>query len=322
MTSLRKACHHCVASKRKCVIQFPTCTRCAEKNLPCIYDLEPLTTVRESRSLVYEFPGFCILKTLQHQSSNINPAICRSGREDTLEIIRLGYHTVPELVRNRKPAVFIHPNLRSTGSCNLPFIQSEVTYGNFETLIRLDIRTQAAHEVLTSLQSLLIYLATYLFSTQPKEESDRQLTILSEWTQTLLASVQDGSRLKRSPWQEWLFGESVRRTIIMSYVLSMSYHSFKHGYCSNWLFVESLPFDERPGLWMAETPQAWIAAAHVRMGNEVGEVLSSLHEFGENVKKSDVYFCGDVFMRLAAFGHNGISKYAKGPVGTRLDAVE
>jgi hypothetical protein len=69
--------------------------------------------------------------------------------------------------------------------------------------------------------------------------------------------------------------------------------------------MESLPFDGRPGLWMAESPQAWIAAARARTGEEVGERLDSIHKFAENLDRSDLTICGDLFLAMVAFGHNG-----------------
>lgn len=92
----------------------------------------------------------------------------------------------------------------------------------------------------------------------------------------------------------------------MAYVLNLSVASYKYSYCSNWLFIESLPFDARCGLWMAESPQAWIAAAHARCGEEVGERLNSYHEFAESWKGRTPDFCGDVFLGLVTFVHNGL----------------
>ncbi|KAJ6031621.1 hypothetical protein N7540_002353 [Penicillium herquei] len=69
--------------------------------------------------------------------------------------------------------------------------------------------------------------------------------------------------------------------------------------------MESLPFDARPGLWMAESPQAWIAAAHARCGEEVGEELTSYHTFAAGVRGQTLDFGGDVLLTLAAFAHNG-----------------
>lgn len=92
----------------------------------------------------------------------------------------------------------------------------------------------------------------------------------------------------------------------MAYALNLSVFGHKYGRCSNWLFMESLPFDARPGLWMAETPQGWIAAAHARSGEEVGEQLVSYHTFSEAVRGHTTNFCGDAFMTLLVYAHNGI----------------
>ena len=86
----------------------------------------------------------------------------------------------------------------------------------------------------------------------------------------------------------------------------MAVFSYKCGYCPNWLFMESLPFDSRPGLWMAESPQAWISVAQVRIGEEVGERLSSYHEFAESVHGQTSELCGDIFLALLMFAHNGL----------------
>lgn len=94
----------------------------------------------------------------------------------------------------------------------------------------------------------------------------------------------------------------------MAYALKMSVNGYKHGYCSHWLFVESLPFDSRPGLWMAESPQAWIASARARSGEEVGDQLNSFHEFAESLahhgQALDLH--GDIFLTLLKYAHNGL----------------
>lgn len=91
----------------------------------------------------------------------------------------------------------------------------------------------------------------------------------------------------------------------MAYVLNMLIFGYKDGYCYNWLFTESLPFDARPGLWMAKSAQAWIAVAHARFGEEVGERLNSYHEFAEACRGQTLDFCGDTLLTLVAFAHNG-----------------
>lgn len=45
--SLRRSCHACVKSKRRCIPQLPRCDRCAKKQVSCVYDLEPVARTGE-----------------------------------------------------------------------------------------------------------------------------------------------------------------------------------------------------------------------------------------------------------------------------------
>lgn len=324
MSTLRKSCRNCTVSKRKCVVQLPRCTRCSQKALECTYDLEHLNAPTGQLEILPNFlynpsncdsPGYCVFKTLKFRASDIDPAICSPGHIDALELIRLGYQPVPGLVRAGRPAVFVHPKLQLHSNYNHFATfgktgEGGVSSESFQYLIQIDIKRVPVEEALTALQALLIYLARFLFSSDQVEQTCAEgfLDVLYDWTQCLLVSAQKRMPRNLPPWQKWLFGESVRRTIIMSYALSLAVSGYKYGYCSNWLFVESLPFDRRPGLWMADSPQAWIAAARSRTGEEVGERLSSLHEFAEDFPGSDPDICGDEFLALVAFSHNGRGK--------------
>ncbi|KAH8647180.1 hypothetical protein BX600DRAFT_518464 [Xylariales sp. PMI_506] len=323
MGTLRKACKNCTASKRKCLVQKPKCTRCSQKNLECVYDLEPLEKppTEEEKLLAFGFNlsnhhslGVCIIRTVKLLGPGIAPDICDPGRDNALEITRLGFGPVPDLVRNGKPALFVHPKLQLSGIHNYftALVEKEakgVTCESFKCLTRINIKTVPSKEALTALQALLVHLAASIFSPDPAEqrEAHESLSTLAEWTQHLLACADAGMPKSQSMWQNWLLGESVRRTVFMAYALNLSAVSYKHGYCSDWLFMESLPFDARPGLWMAESSKAWIAAAHVRLAGDVGERLSSYHEFAEAFRGgSTPDFCGDVFLTLLAYVHNGL----------------
>ncbi|KAL4984249.1 hypothetical protein BDW68DRAFT_21205 [Aspergillus falconensis] len=313
MASLRKACLNCTASKRKCVIRIPKCTRCAQRGLECMYDLEPLSTpvaqLRESPKFTWnpsicESPGYCLIKRVRTRPCNVDPAICQPGHGDALEVLRLGYQSVPGLFRAEKPALFVHPKLHLHDSYNhlaaLVETEKDGSHQSFNRLIELDINVVPIKEALTALQALLIHLATFTLNGQNVECF---LDLLVDWSQALLASAQTRLPPDPSPWQMWLFGESVRRTIVMAYALAMAINSFTNGYCTYWMFLESLPFDRRAGLWMAESPQAWIAAAGVRFGEEVGEQLISFHEFGESQAGAEDDFRGDTFLGLVAISH-------------------
>ena len=341
--TLRKSCQNCTKSKRKCTIQLPKCNRCFQKGLDCQYDLEPLNvpTIHDQQSekskpptfsfnpLNCDSPGYCILKTLKMRirtGSDIDPAICKPGHMDSLELLRFGFLSVPDQLALGKPSIFVHPKLQVHGHGHGDYdyfagLRSNAANGSaggvyekFENLIQLDVKTMSIKEILSAIQALLVYMAMIiLYSSHSQEqeetpEKEKFLNILNEWTQTLLMSMQPReSSSSSSPWQEWLFGESVRRTIFMSYALKLGLSSFKYGYCSNWLFIESLPFDGRAGLWMAESPQAWIAAARVKTGEEVGEQLCSVHEFAmSHMHDSGKFdFIGDSFLSLVLRSHNG-----------------
>lgn len=297
--------------------------RCAQKGLECMYDLEPLSApVGKTDQLpVFTFnpstcnsPGYCVFKPLSFRDPGIDPAICSPRHEDNLEIIIQGYQSVPGLISEGKPALFIHPKLRMHNNYihSAIFGEPAENYTSYECLKRLaqtKFDTLPAEDALTALQALIIYLATLLFSSDSllQEGAEKYVNVMYGWTQVILDSAQ-AKTPRKSPWQEWLFGESVRRTIFMSYGLIMALSSFKYGYCSNWLFLESLPFDKRAGLWMAESPQAWIAAAGANNGEEVGEQLHSFHGFAEDMKGSHRNFCDDRFLVLLECVHNGVTK--------------
>ncbi|RDW93599.1 Zn(II)2Cys6 transcription factor domain-containing protein [Aspergillus mulundensis] len=313
MASLRKACRNCTASKRKCVIQVPKCTRCAQRGLQCTYDLEPLSApvaqLRETPQLSWnpsasEAPGYCLIRRVETRPSNIDPAICSPGHESALEVLRLGYQSIPSQLRSGKPALFVHSKLQLHGNRNHldPLVKSKtgIDYEDFMRLVGLNIEALPIKEALTALQALTVHLATLALDGRNVQGF---LDLLVEWAQALLASAQTQMPPEQSPWQTWLFGESVRRTIVMSYALAMAVNSFTNGYCTYWMFLESLPFDRRAGLWMAESPQAWIANAGVKYGEQVGEQLISFHEFGLSHHKPGDDFRGDAFLSLVAVGH-------------------
>ncbi|KAL2847236.1 hypothetical protein BJY01DRAFT_212740 [Aspergillus pseudoustus] len=318
MAILRKACQNCTTSKRKCVVQLPKCTRCAQRGLECTYDLEPLKVpivqtrklpnMAFNNSLVCDGAGYCVIRSVNLHPPNIDPAICGTGNEDNLELMRLGYQSVPELLLSGRPALFVHPKLQLHGECNylaavMKARPDNLNYELFEHLAQLDVKQIPIIESLTGLQALLVF-GSFLF---PIQRLDPQafLPIIYEWAQALLASAQTRMPPAQSSWQAWLFGESVRRTIIMAYGLGMALSSFKYGYCMHWLFMESLPFDERVGLWMATSPQAWIAAAGAKNGEDVGEKLISLHEFGKRAAGAGRDFREDTFLALLSYAHNG-----------------
>ena len=224
MSTIRKACANCTISKRKCIIQKPKCARCSQKNLDCVYDLEPLNAPpRVSEKLLtfgfnvsnLDIMGFCIIKASKLLAPDIDPAICAPGHNNALEVIRLGFCTAPDLIRASKPATFVHPKLQLLGTYNhfMALVEKEPNGPSCESLTRLisiDIKNMPLKEVLTALQALLVHFAASIssFLLIQQEEIDNALSTLSEWTQALLKCVDDGIPKSQSSWQDWLLGES------------------------------------------------------------------------------------------------------------------
>jgi hypothetical protein len=330
MATRRKACSNCTTAKRKCVVQLPRCRRCAEKNIDCVYDLDHLTTPTKpygehlggllNKEVASTFPRHCLMNAVSMSGPHADPSCGAPKQENTLAWVRLGYQSAPALLESQSPAAFIHPKMRIARGCHnhlqsMSLRDSQTITVALDRLLRLDTGSAPMQEMLTALQASMVYIGTLLCTTSGELNwmvVERALAIAHRWARCLLMGAQQRSlQLLRDPeesslWQEWLFGESVRRTILMYSSLAMSYNVYRHGYCTNWLFVESLPFDRRPGLWMAQTPQAWIAAAKVRSGAEVGVQLSSVHEFAEEMAgKQSGGFCGDLLMALVTLAHNG-----------------
>lgn len=320
MATVRKACRNCTSSKRKCTVQVPQCDRCSKKGLQCVYDLEPLSAsavdLKKASKIVSSTfnsieSGYCVIKTLTSLSSS-NTVICKHEETFVLDMMRIVVQSVHDLLWKCKPALFIHPWLQIQGNYNHYAVLTEnqiggVNHPSFHRLLKLDIKTVPILEALTAVQAFLIHMTTSLFSPDSMEQANAENynNTLSVWTQVLFTEAQPRLPQDLSPWQRWLFGESVRRTILMSHAVDLLFFSLKHGSCSSCLFFESLPLDRRLGLWLAESPQAWIAAARVKLGKDVGEQLSSLHEFAQDLDMASPNFSGDVFLTLIAIGHNG-----------------
>lgn len=235
-----------------------------------------------------------------------------AGHREAQALISQFFLRVPETIASGNPAVFVHPKLQILGGqSHILLIKNAldgvVQLDHLQKLTNIDITQVDMEKRLTALQTLLVFTAPLLISEEPgkQERAEPWLKIADAWAQDLLHIARAEDLGNRTPWQQWLLAESVRRTIAMTYVLQCCFNAWKHGYCSNWLFLESLPFDRRPGLWMAMSPQAWIAAAGCKIGQQVGTQLTSVHEFGTNMKATDSTFCGDQFLSMVVISHNG-----------------
>ena len=105
----------------------------------------------------------------------------------------------------------------------------------------------------------MLYLNILLFTgDSPRRRlAEPWLRLLGCWTCKLWEQAPNRLPASLSPWQAWLFAETVRRTILISYLIRGVYSEYKLGYCVHHLNVEALPFDGHTRLWEPKTATAW-----------------------------------------------------------------
>ncbi|RAL10254.1 Zn(II)2Cys6 transcription factor domain-containing protein [Aspergillus homomorphus CBS 101889] len=99
-----------------------------------------------------------------------------------------------------------------------------------------------------------------------------------------------------SPRRAWLFAESVRRTIIVGFMLRSVYSLRTRNYSVRTPFVDALPFDVRTGLWDAEGVEGvelaeGVAGGAGLWGPSEGAMVS-LHGYSSMLEQGQVHGIG------------------------------
>ncbi|RGP73914.1 1-aminocyclopropane-1-carboxylate synthase 1 [Fusarium sporotrichioides] len=130
-------------------------------------------------------------------------------------------------------------------------------------LLRSATRTSSFGDTLAHAQAITLAQIVRLLVCKDTSEDQVERDNEDMWALTHQlwqhAPIQLPSTL--SPWQAWLFSESVRRTIMVCNILLAVYSSLKRGYTMHSLCVEALPFDVRTHLWDAGTEEDWEVGA-------------------------------------------------------------
>jgi len=131
-----------------------------------------------------------------------------------------------------------------------------------ETIRHAD-ETGSFEEILASVQALMLAQILRLFDGNAHQRTLAELHLvpLSQLTHRLWQEAPIELPNSMSPWQAWIFAESVRRTILVSHILRGAYSTIKRGYFIHTSFVEALPFDVRTSLWDAPSADAWESSA-------------------------------------------------------------
>lgn len=194
-----------------------------------------------------------------------------------------------------RETLFLHPRLYGRASlpaplrtihriCALPrqagrafdVSLSQLLQGQASRLLRIGVQSHSFDELLVCVQGLVLVQSIRLFGADDsyRKDAERDNVGLRRLTHRLWRQAPTSLPLTMSLWQAWLVGESVRRTILVSYILQTSYCLHKDGFSVHTLFSETLPFDLRKNLWNLSTAEAWELAGAVP-----SPVLVSLGEY-------------------------------------------
>jgi hypothetical protein len=128
----------------------------------------------------------------------------------------------------------------------------------------------SAMEQLASVQALILYQIIRLFDGDIRQRADaeRAVTTLNVWTKQLKLRMQRLSgtsqtdqfpalSLTADSWRSWLFAESVRRTLIISFSVQGFYCFLKNGWDDSHHDFEDLSFYAQRALWVAPSEHYW-----------------------------------------------------------------
>ncbi|KAL4913078.1 hypothetical protein BDW62DRAFT_220883 [Aspergillus aurantiobrunneus] len=306
--TLRRACQTCARGKRRCDRRWPRCSRCQRLRINCEYINVPLTMDTASMPLIgtegvlpscHKVPPTAFRSIPQH----LNVEILKDYEQRIISLLVTGVSSLPFSFAQNMRTHFIHPELWSQDTSVLPpvvirdiptvcqlYAQSDHT----PILVPLLRQILASHhrrisnhtnfeDLLATAQAFLLAQCMLLATEDPSmpysETTSTMLLALGQklWQQ---APVQLPSTL--SPRWAWLFAESVRRTIIFSFMLRGIYSLKKRNYSVRTPFVDSLPFDIRTALWVA------CGDAHIEAGSNPDSIVS-LHQYSDMLEKGIVH---------------------------------
>lgn len=129
-------------------------------------------------------------------------------------------------------------------------------------------------EHLASVQALILYQVIRLFDGDIRQRADAERTdpILHVWTEQLKLRMEVVSRFSddhhalqimnftREVWRNWIFAESIRRTVIISFSIQSMYCFLKNGWDAYHHDILPLTFYGQRALWDATSAQHWLSA--------------------------------------------------------------
>ncbi|CAG7925172.1 unnamed protein product [Penicillium olsonii] len=308
--TLRRSCRACIKGKRRCDQGWPKCARCLSKDANCEYVNVPLTAQLGVKKTTGPHVTFKSSRAKAAPAPRISPELrLEIAKEYDPNIIRFlvsGLRDLPVQFAESQKTHFIHPHLYRNGLptavrevhniCRLSMQIGQTERTSF-TLLSI-LRQQAAHicrrlshaatfeELLGYSQALVLIQCILILN------EDASASSYSEAVSEMLAGVagklwqQAPIQLPQalSPRHAWLLGESVRRTIIVCFMLRSAYSLKTRNYSVRTPFIDALPFDLRTNLWDDDSESSWQHALPESSGSMV-----SMHEWSDGMAAGRVH---------------------------------
>ena len=239
------------------------------------------------------------------------------------------FKSYPEMFYKQGKTPFIHRHLYEEHTP--PVIQDVLSScalycgktGQNESLVFGDISRKATDlinpqtpfltpiDLLASTQALLLYQIIRLFDGDIRQRADAEAHegILESWTQQLQGRTQqlplltDASAsptpldsVAVSHWNDWIFEESCRRTVLTSYMLQGIYSFLKFGWDNVSPKVAMLSFTAQAALWNAPSEFHWRDSSKDK--NAFPITICQWDTAMEGVKPTDLESLGIMMMAL------------------------
>ncbi|CAG8936457.1 unnamed protein product [Penicillium salamii] len=338
--TLRRSCKACIKGKRRCDQSWPTCARCLSKEIDCEYVNVPLTAklnLKEDSGSHANSESSGIKATLAPRiSAHLRLEIAKEYDPNVIRFLVAGLRDLPAEFAETQKTLFIHPHMYRNGLptsvrevhniCRLNMQISQTGRASVtllsmlrqqSTQIRRRLNHAATFEELLGCSQALVLIQCILILNEDATPSP-----YSEAVSAMLAGVA-GKLFQQAPIQlpqalsprhAWLLAESVRRTIIVCFMLRSAYSLNTRNYSVRTPFVDSLPFDLRTNLWDNDSDVSWQNA----LSNSNGSMVS-LHEWSDGLAAGRVRdVSGFSALILAACKGQAVSTIPFPPVETYM----
>jgi hypothetical protein len=126
-------------------------------------------------------------------------------------------------------------------------------------------------DLLTAVQAMILYQVIRLFdgNIRQRAQAEEHEAILRMWTTQLKSHFRhSGSEMRTlndpdgPDWTTWILSESIRRTVLSSYMLDGTYTFLKQGYDHVASKIRIMSFTAHTALWDANSEYSWRQAYH------------------------------------------------------------